>query len=456
MNPEIRTLLEVTNPWLSDPAAAQSAARRRAPPNLLPRDAAPDLAAALEDRRRAHLVIGPRQAGKSTLVWSLLSARPQPLLFLNCEETLIRQWCVSPALFVGDMAEWLPEDGVLFLEEAQWLDEAGLFLKGLVDAQTGRRIVVTGSSSYHLLSRTRESLAGRATRHALWPLSLREVVPPGSHSTPAAFRRARREAMERQLLVGGYPEVWVSQRPEPVLQELLAAFVLRDASDRFRIERPDAFRLLLRLMAGQVGDIASFSEWSHILGIAVSTVSDYVSLLEETHLVRRVRPFIGGKRAELTQAPRFYFLDNGLRNLLVGGLTPLEERADLGKLMENWVASELHKRYPEPGDVRYWRTTGGAEVDFVLEPRPGVLVGIEVKARTGGAMKITRSLHSFIDAYQPRRVLLVHRGEPERQEVGSTEVFAVPAELLPEALDEIGLDGRPILRPGASPVRDRV
>ncbi len=437
MTPELRALLELTNPWLGDPVAAQNAARRRTPKNLLARAAAPDLAAALEDRRRAHLVIGPRQAGKSTLVWSLLSARPQTLLFLNCEETLIRQWCDSPALFVGDLVEWLPEDGVVFLEEAQWLDEAGLFLKGLVDAQTGRRIVVTGSSSYHLLARTRESLAGRATRHALWPLSLREVVSADSHSSAAAFRRARREAMERQLLVGGYPEVWTSQNAESVLQELLTAFVLRDASDRFRIERPDAFRLLLRLLAGQVGDVGSFSEWSHILGIAVSTVSDYVALLEETHLIRRVRPFIGGKRAELTQAPRFYFLDNGLRNLLVGGLTPIEERADIGKLIENWVASELHKRYPEPGEVRYWRTTGGAEVDFVLEPRPGVLVGIEVKARTGGAMKITRSMHSFIDAYQPRRMLLVHRGESERQEVGATEVLAVPAELLPEALDEL-------------------
>jgi hypothetical protein len=76
-------------------------------------------------------------------------------------------------------------------------------------------------------------------------------------------------------------------------------------------------------------------------------------------------------------------------------------------------------------------------VDFVLEPRPGVLVGIEVKARTGSPVKITRSMHSFIEAYQPRRMLLVHRGEPERQEVGATEVLAVPAELLPEALDEL-------------------
>jgi|CXWL01.1.fsa_nt_gi predicted AAA+ superfamily ATPase len=439
MTPELRALLEQTNPWLGDPSAAQLAARRRLPESLLARTAAPELATALKDHRRAHLLIGPRQAGKSTLVWSLLADQPQPLLFLNCEEPLIRQWCTSPALFARDLEEWLPADGVLFLEEAQWLDEAGLFLKGLVDARTGRRIVVTGSASYHLMARTRESLAGRATRHSLWPLSLREVVPELPQASPAAFRRSRREVMERQLVLGGYPEAWTSRQPEMVLQELLTAFVLRDASDRFRIERPDAFRLLLRLLAGQVGDVASFSEWSRILGIAASTVSEYVALLEETHLVRLVRPFVGGKRAELTQAPRLYLLDNGLRNLLAGGLAPIEERPDLGKLFENWVATELLKRYPAPGAVRYWRTSGGAEMDFVLEPTPGVLVGIEVKARTGKSLRMTRSMHSFIEAYQPHSLLLVHRGEPERQKVGATEVVAVPAELLPEALD--GLPG---------------
>ena len=155
--------------------------------------------------------------------------------------------------------------------------------------------MVTGSSSYHLLARTRESLAGRATRHAIWP-------------------------------------------------------------------------------------------------------------------------FHGGKRAELTRRPKVFFLDNGLRNAVAGGFAPLDERTDVGKLLENWVFGELHKRFPAPSDIRFWRTTNGAEVDFVLEPRPGRLVAIEVKA------------------YAPDRTLVVHRGEPGEAEIEGCDVRWLPAESLPAAL----------------------
>ena len=377
---DLRLFLERTNPWSDDPAAAADEARTRLPATYVPRAVIPTLQDAFEDTRRAHLVIGPRQAGKSTVIWRLLANRPSPLLFLNCEELVVRQWCRSPGLFAADLSEWLPEGGTVFFEEAQWLDEAGLFFKGLIDANTRRRVVVTGSSSFHLVARTRESLAGRATRHRVWPLSLREVAPLESNRPAAVHRRCARTAQERQLVVGGYPQAWTTRDPCPILYELVTAFVLRDASDRFRIERPDAFRLLLRLAAGQIGDLVKYAEWAHILGVATSTVSDYAALLEETHVLRLVRPFIGGKRAELTQIPKVFYIDNGLRNAVAGGFGPLDQRIDVGKLMENWVFTELHKRFPEPGAVRYWRTRNGAEVDFVLEPTPGEIIGIEVKS----------------------------------------------------------------------------
>jgi len=173
--------------------------------------------------------------------------------------------------------------------------------------------VVTGSSSYHLLARTRESLAGRATRHAIWP-------------------------------------------------------------------------------------------------------------------------FHGGKRAELTRRPKVFFLDNGLRNAVAGGFAPLDERTDVGKLLENWVFGELHKRFPAPSDIRFWRTTNGAEVDFVLEPRPGRLVAIEVKAHAPPPPRIPRALRSFLQAYAPDRTLVVHRGEPGEAEIEGCDVRWLPAESLPAAL----------------------
>lgn len=437
MDGAIRTRIEQMNPWIGRPGLAARHAQRQRPSTYIERRAAASLAEASAHVRLAHLLIGPRQAGKSTLIWSMVARERRPLLFLNCEDPLARAWCNSAVEFGHELDEWLPEGGFLFLEEAQWLDEAGRFVKGLVDLRLNRRIVVTGSSSFHLMARTRESLAGRATYHRIWPLSLDEVAPRDPNMPLAGYRRDARSALERQLVFGGYPEAWTSHDPASVLGRLLTAFVLRDASDRFRLERPDAFRVLIQLMAGQIGDLVNYTEWAAILGISSSTVKDYIAVLEETHIVRRLRPFIGGKRAELTQTPKAYFIDNGLRNALVGGFQPLEGRTDVGKLVENWVFSELHARYPEPAGVRYWRTRNGAEVDFVLEPSPGERIAIEVKATRSNRHKIPPAARSFISAYKPRRFLVIHRGEPYVSQVGDCPIEWIPAELLPGRIDAI-------------------
>ena len=440
MDATTQRLLELANPWILAPETVTEQTRNRLPDPFIDREIGAGLGRALSDSRKAHLVIGPRQAGKSTLVWSVLRALARPVLFVNCEEAAIRTWCRSPTLFAAEVVDWVPEGGVIFFEEAQWLDEAGLFIKGLIDAHLERTVVVTGSASFHLLARTRESLAGRATRHRVWPFSLGEISrsPAG---VPLAGRGViARRALARQLVVGGYPEAWLSENPQGELDALVGAFVLRDASDRFRIERPESFSTLLRLVAGHVGDLVNRAEWGQVLGIASSTVDDYLSILEETHILRRVRPFIGGRRAELTKTPKPYFVDNGLRNALAGNMRSLDHRADIGKLLESWVFSELHKTFPEPGGVRYWRTRSGAEVDFVVEPRPGDIVAFEVKAARG-KLRVPRAARSFIEAYEPTRLVMVYRGEARRETIGATEIDWLPAEALPDLVASLQADG---------------
>ena len=211
---------------------------------------------------------------------------------------------------------------------------------------------------------------------------------------------------------------------------MVEAFILRDASDLYRIKNPQAFRRLLGLAASQIGDLANFSNLAEVLGISVNTVAQYLSILEESHIIQLVKPYVGGKRAEITSRPKIYFMDNGLRNALFGGFTPIENRSDMGKLMENLVFTELCK-YTNPllDTIHFWRSSSQAEVDFVLV-REGWLMAVEVKASRMKKPKVSRSLRSFIDAYKPQRVLVVNNALREKFMINDTPInFILGTEL---------------------------
>jgi predicted AAA+ superfamily ATPase len=433
MNRDLQAILAYDNPWLGDAGALSGWLESHLPPTYLPRHVATTAADLWRNSDRAHLVVGPRQAGKSTTIWAHLTQLDRPVLFIDCEQTLVQEWCRSAPLFLGELEGVLERPTTLFFEEAQHLENAGLFLKGLVDRKVGAPILVTGSSSFHLGARVRESLAGRATRIRLLPFSLTEVCADVPERPAVAQERAVLSRFERHVRFGGYPEAWLAEKPEDVLTGLAEAVILRDATDLFRIARPDAFRKLLRLAAAQVGNLVNLSEWASVLGISRDTVASYLEILESSHVVTRIPPFVGGKRSELTRAGKIFFVDQGLRNRLVHEFRPPGERADGGAALESWVFTELLKAAPADTGVHFWRSTSKAEVDFVLD-LPGSLVGVEVKAGRFGRQTIPRSARSFIDAYRPELFFIVANDGAGSKRIGGTEVRWIPPHHITDAI----------------------
>ena len=421
MQSDLQTLLLRDNPWLTDRESLSGWLRRYLPEPCLPRPSLDRARKRWRETNRAHLLVGPRQAGKSTAIWIHLAELGEPVLFLDCEQPLVRSWCASAPLFLADLEKWIHEPVALFFEEAQWLEEAGLFLKGLIDRKIGVPLLATGSSSFHLGARTRESLAGRATRSRLLPLALDEIVRPRDDEPRLTFEHRRASAFERHSIYGGYPEVWQTLRPEPLLTDLVEAIILRDASDLFHIQRPDAFRRLLGLAAGQSGNLVNFSEWAQILGISRDTVASYLEILQLGHVVVSLPPFAGGRRSELTRSSKIYLVDNGIRNQVLHDFRPLEERTDSGAMLETWVFSELWKALPEGATLHYWRSTSGAEVDFVVV-RGEKVVGVEVKTQALRRPKLPRGSRSFLEAYRPEAFFMVHTGEPHHLNIEGNEV----------------------------------
>ncbi len=426
--PDLVALLRRENPWIDDPFRWSAAVEARLPGGYLDRHQ-PDVArldSAGLSSDKATLLIGPRQAGKSTWVWHHLRQLPPRVLFVDCELHRLRTWCRDPGEFLADLRAILPEPSAVFLEEAQHLDEAGLFIKGLIDRRVPCPLVVTGSSSYHLASGTRESLAGRARRARLFPFSVDEIGGDGAGLAPALQAARLESAFMRHLVVGGYPSVWLSETPETELSALVEAFVIRDASDLYKVDRLDAFRALLQLAARQIGSVVNLSEWASLVGVSVPTVSSYLALMEESHLLVRLRPFAGGRRSELIRNPKVYFIDMGLRNHLVGDLSPFEHRADRGPLLENHVFGELHKALPFASSLGWWRTRSGAEVDFVVSERDR-RVGVEVKASRMTRPRLSRGARSFLQAYRPDRFLVANLGLTHTEEVEGCVVEWLPA-----------------------------
>lgn len=143
---------------------------------------------------------------------------------------------------------------------------------------------------------------------------------------------------------------------------------------------------------------------------------------------------MGGKRAEITGARKVFFIDNGVRNQLFGGFGPLAERGDRGALLENFVFSELAKTLdPLLDGLSSWRSKSGAEMDFVVEHQ-GRLLAVEVTAGDSRG-NLSRSARSFVEAYQPEQLLVVHSGAMLATELEQTAVCFLAVEQLASVVE---------------------
>lgn len=426
----LKTLL-IYNPWLNDPDVWQATVAQHLPPAkgypYLKRfaDHMPSWS-----QSKVNLVVGPRQCGKSTLIWHTLSNMTPNVVYINANELILREWCISPALFTEDLKGLIDMPEALFIEEVQYIENAGLFLKGLVDLHLSFSIFATGSSSFHLHDMMRESLAGRAERLPLFPFSLNEWRQLEAGKPRNVADQVTIEKLSRMLVFGSYPDVCFADQPDSILNRLVEAFVIRDASDTFHIQYVAKFRKLMMLMAVQIGNLVNFSALASDTGLNVKTVENYSSILQESGIIELVPPFVGGKRAEIKSAPKLYFIDNGIRNLLVNQFNEFEVRVDKGPLFENWVFSELlkHKRYND--QLYFWRSKSGAEVDFV-RLQGTHMDCFEAKAGNLKTPTLSRSARSFIEAYQPPAFYIVNLGLSAEDAIGRTQIiWLTPLEFL--------------------------
>ncbi|MDR2205611.1 MAG: ATP-binding protein [Flavobacteriaceae bacterium] len=335
-------------------------------------------------KRKALILLGARQVGKTTLLQTL-SKNWQNVLWLIGDELETQKMFENPTI-TRFKAEF---SGVKFLiiDEAQRLPNVGLGLKLITDHLPHIQLLVTGSSAFELSNRLNESLMGRTFEHRLYPVSFSEMAD--YHTL-----REEKRLLPYRLVYGYYPDVVTHpEDAKKILQNLTQNFLYKDMLLLEGVKKPDKIIKLLQALAFQVGSQVSYNELGRTIGMNTTTVEKYITMLEQSFVLFRLSSFSRNLRTELSKSRKIYFYDNGIRNALIGNFNSVETRADTGALWENFLISERLKllNSNEQWTQRFfWRTTEQQEIDYVEEEN-GILSAFEFKWSATAKAKISKT-----------------------------------------------------------------
>ncbi len=341
-------------------------------------------------RKKAILLLGPRQTGKTTLVKKIMTGYSGGAIYLNADEPFDRQRLTDVSS--AQLRQLIGNNQLVVIDEAQRVPNIGLTLKLLVDQLPEKQVLATGSSSLDLANSIHEPLTGRLFVFHLFPVSWQEWA---THTGALEANRA----LEQRLLYGSYPDVVNNPGDETaMLSSIAAGYLYKDIFSFGNIRRPEVLEKLLQALALQVGNEVSYNELANLLKVNKDTVSNYIDMLEKSFIVFRLPPLSRNLRKEIASSRKVYFYDTGIRNMLINNFNPLSIRQDVGALWENYLISERIKRNLYAMHLHsayFWRTHDGQEIDYV-EDAQGQLSAFEFKWNTARDAKMPRA---FADAY---------------------------------------------------------
>ncbi|MEO1514899.1 MAG: ATP-binding protein [Bacteroidota bacterium] len=321
------------------------------------------------------ILLGPRRVGKTVLIQQVIDKLEEPYLLLNGEDFSVLE--ILSRRSVQNYKNLLGDKKVLLIDEAQKIPDIGNILKLMVDGIQGIKILVTGSSAFDIDKYTGEPLTGRKKTFNLLSLSEQEL-------DQIEDLIEKKDNLRMRLVYGNYPELVhiknLNDKAE-YLNEIVNSYLLKDILMFESIRNSDKILNLLRLVAFQIGGEISLVELASSLSMSKNTVEKYLDLLSKVFVLHKVGGFSRNLRKEIAKRNKWYFYDNGLRNILIANMNPLELRNDVGMLWENYVISERvkYQKYSRLIVNNYfWRTYDKQEIDW-LEEREGKLFGYEFK-----------------------------------------------------------------------------
>ena len=343
-------------------------------------------------------VLGPRQAGKTTLVQHELPDYAYVSLEDPDERLLAAE---DPRAFLRRYP-----DNTIF-DEVQRVPTLLSYLQGIVDKeQKNGRFVLTGSHQLALRAAVTQSLAGRTGLLHLLPLSIEELTQAGK-----TF-----DGFECYVLHGFLPRVHSqNQRPFRAYANYYQTYIERDVRQLIELKDVSLFEKFMKLLAGRVGQLMDYQALSNAVGVTTKTVKQWLSVLEASYVVVKLPPYFENFGKRVVKSPKYFFTDVGLLAYLLGLETPSQVLRDplLGSIFENLVVVEvLKQRYNSGYDANlyFFRDSNGNEIDLLCKTSNG-LVGIEIKAASTWHGKFAEQLVRFaINNHPLHQSLVVYNG----------------------------------------------
>ena len=349
----------------------------------------------------AVALLGPRQAGKTTLAESIAarSLAGSETVYLDLEAPADRARLADPAHYLA-----AHEDKLVILDEIQRAPELFQTLRGLIDSGRRRdrragRFLLLGSASIELLRQSGETLAGRIAYVELGPLDILEVGEAES---------------EKLWIGGGFPDSFLAGSDEASAvwrENFIRTYLERDIPQLGPRIPAETLRRFWTMLAHAQGGLHNAAQFARGLAVDGKTVARYLDLMVDLLLVRRLPPYHANIRKRLVKSPKVYVRDSGI----VHALLALDDREAVlghpvaGGSWEGFVVENLLSVAPERTAASFYRTAAGAEVDLVLE-LPGIgRWAIEIKR--GLAPRLDRGFHQAREDLKLERAFVVQSGK---------------------------------------------
>lgn len=351
-------------------------------------------------KRKAIIITGARQVGKTTMLKQLVTKMELPFVFLNCDEANVRTTLED--ISVERLKSIIGLNKIIFIDEAQRVNNIGLTLKLIVDNFPDVQLLVTGSSLLDLAVGIKESLTGRKFEYNLFPFSVAELID----DTNVLIEE---QSLEKRLIYGAYPDaINYPGEERELLLNLTNSYLFKDLLSLADIRKPLQLEKLVQALALQIGSEVSYTELGQMIEADKLTVERYIDLLEQCFVVFRLGAYSNNLRNEIKKSKKIYFYDTGVRNAVIGNFSSLGLRQDAGQLFENYIVAEHIKASNNKRKLAkyyFWRSFQQQEIDLI-EEIDGKLNAIEIKWNEN---KKVRFPSTFLDAYTTNETRIINK-----------------------------------------------